>query len=544
MAEGVKVGSIYYDLDIDDQGFLKATPKIKQELSGLEGAFKSAEQGSKMFLGALTALGAAGGAAIGFGVKVAGDLESARQGFVALLGSAEEADAVMARVKKEAAVTPFELTGLVAGAQALTAVTKDGDKAIDTLLDVGKAIATSGKGQAELDRVIMNLQQIASTGKVTAMDIRQFQGAIPMFNDIIEAAGLTQEELMNSSTAAEDLFVAFQKAGAEGGLTALGFEAQAGTFNQLWSNLVDTVTIGMAEFVKASGIFDAVKQALSGVIDALATFTTPENIEKFVNFIVEWGPVITGIIIGGITPALVGMATAFVAMMVPLLPFIAAGAALGFMIQVLIQHLGGWQQAQEKLKAAFDIFVGVYNQHVKPAVDELWSMIKNLLIPELKVLWQQVSPILTPALKILGAIAGGVVIVGLRLMVDMIKDVVQWLTNAVAKVNHFIDVLKSLPELIKNAMNKAGELMDKINPFHKESPSLVQNVTRGIDEILSQYARLGQLQVPAVAGLTDSMMQTNSTQQDITMYIDKVGDQQDISAIGRELGFRAGIMPR
>ena len=126
----------------------------------------------------------------------------------------------MARIKKEAAATPFELTGLVAGTQALAAITKDGNKAIDTLLDVGKAISTSGKGQAELDSVIANLQQVASTGVVTEMDIRQFQRAIPIFNDILAASGLTTEELKNSKDSAKLLFDAFKKAGQEGGITA------------------------------------------------------------------------------------------------------------------------------------------------------------------------------------------------------------------------------------------------------------------------------------------------------------------------------------
>jgi len=255
-----QVGAIHYDLDLDDKQFSSKIDSASAKVDNFGNTMRNAEKGSQMFATGLLAIGAAATTALGFGVKIAGDLESARQGFVALLGSAEEADAVMARVKKEAAATPFELTGLIAGAQALTAVTKDGDKAINTLLDVGKAIATSGKGQAELDRVVLNLQQIASTGKVTAMDIRQFQSAIPMFNDIVEANGMTLEGLQESETAAEDLFAAFKKAGEQGGITSEGFTAQAGTFNQLWSNLVDTVTIGLSEFVKTSGIFDAVKR--------------------------------------------------------------------------------------------------------------------------------------------------------------------------------------------------------------------------------------------------------------------------------------------
>lgn len=269
------IGAVVARIDADITGFQKGVGQAKKEAGGLTSSLSDIS-GSLM---GIAKVGLAAGAAVATvtgglllkGVKTAGELEAAEQGFVALLGSAKEAGAVMARIKKEAAATPFELTGLVAGTQALTAITKDGDKAVNILLDVGKAIATSGKGQAEMDRVILNLQQVAATGKLTAMDIRQFQGAIPMFNDIIEASGMTAESLQSSENAADLLFEAFEKAGKEGGLTAQGFTAQAGTFNQLISNLSDSITITLSDFVKATGIFDAFKGAVAAVTGVIST---------------------------------------------------------------------------------------------------------------------------------------------------------------------------------------------------------------------------------------------------------------------------------
>ena len=241
--------------------------QVKQEASALDKSFSilggtvaAAAQLITVAAGAISLAGV-------FSLKTAGQLEAAEQGFKALLGTAEKARETMARIKKEAAATPFELTGLVAGTQALAAITKDGNKAIDTLLDVGKAISTSGKGQAELDSVIANLQQVASTGVVTEMDIRQFQRAIPIFNDILAASGLTTEELKNSKDSAKLLFDAFKKAGQEGGITAAGFAAQAGAFDQLWSNVEDTLTITGSEFVKQTGLFDAAKRVMTEFIN-------------------------------------------------------------------------------------------------------------------------------------------------------------------------------------------------------------------------------------------------------------------------------------
>jgi tape measure domain-containing protein len=249
---------------------------------------KTADGSSKAVSGISTALGGIGIAAVAAatavatafvaiskeGIKVAGDLESARQGFVALLGSAEDADDVMARIKKEAKATPFELSGLVTGTQALTAITKDGDKAIDILLDVGKAVAISGKGQSELDRTIYNLQQISATGKVTAMDIRQFQSAVPVFNDILSLSGLTVEQLQESENAATLLFDAFNKFGTEG-IGAEGFSAQAGTWNQLVSNMKDTWAIFTSDFVTELGVFDLAKEVVAKLTEFMETKLLP-----------------------------------------------------------------------------------------------------------------------------------------------------------------------------------------------------------------------------------------------------------------------------
>lgn len=271
-------GSVFVKIKTDITEFQKGMKSVEDRVSGLSSSLKGITDGlaefgkkSAIFTGVIAAgLGADGVKA----VRTAGDLEQSTQAFKALLGSADAAGKTMERIKKEAATTPFEIQGLTDGALALTAITKDGDKAIDTLLDVGKAIATSGKGQAELDRVIMNLQQVASTGKVTEMDIRQFQGSIPIFNDILKAAGLTTEELKQSGDAADLLFDAFKKAGAEGGIAAGGFTDQAGTFNQLWSNLMDTLNISLSDFVKASGIFEGAKWALSNLIGYIETGAT------------------------------------------------------------------------------------------------------------------------------------------------------------------------------------------------------------------------------------------------------------------------------
>ena len=319
-------------LDVETTSNNKGIDEAEKRILGFS---KSATDASKKILVGFAAIGTAGIAAAGFGIKMAGDLEAARQGFLALLGSAEAADSTMSRIKKEAASTPFELPGLVAGTQALAAITKDGDKAIDMLLDVGKAVAVSGKGQASLDSVVLNLQQISSTGKVTAMDIKQFQGAIPIFNDIVEAAGMTVDQIQNADNAAELLGLAFKAAGEEGGIAAEGFTSQAGTWNQLFSNFKDNIGIIASEFVVTTGIFELAKTVLGKIVDFMGNLITPDSIAKFKEFTVflqENQPLLAifgATLFALVAPALWVTATAAWAALVPILLFAAPIIAVG-----------------------------------------------------------------------------------------------------------------------------------------------------------------------------------------------------------------------
>lgn len=590
-------GSIVWNLDVKDNGFTaktkaaeksaddladtvdKSDRKVGRSFANIGNAAYSAST-AFLKLSSVAAVAAAG--MVAFGVKTLGNLEAAEQGFVALLGSADEARDVMRRIKREAAATPFEITGLVSQTQALTAITKDGDKAVDILLDIGKAIATSGKGAAEMDRVIMNLQQVASTGIVTEMDIRQFQSAIPIFNDIIGAAGLTTEELKDSSNAAELLFDAFKKAGEAGGITARGFIAQAGTFNQLWSNLIDTVTIGTATFIETSGIFDAIKDSLQGLIDTINRFTTPESIETFMKFLSDNAPIIVGAITGALVPALVGIGIAAAKLAIVLLPLIAIGAVLGLIIKQLVERAGGWEVVwNEKilpilqkvadyiattvvpiivtlanwistnllptldklwelfktrilpvfqtfanyvtgtiipaLEAAYDKF----NTYVLPVLQFLGEMIATYLVPQLERLVknfkEDLRPILEklwPALKAIGVVIGITIAASIAVAVGAIFVLVAALTAILHVVNFLmesfhklrntiLDVLSSIANKISKYTDPIKKAMEKLNPFHRESPSLVDNVKKGVGVIQSQF---DTLHLPRFEGLTSEVL--------------------------------------
>lgn len=307
-------------------------------------SFKDAVASSQKFALGLAGVAAAATPFIYQGVKVAAQLETMRAGFITLLGSAEKADEVLNQIKKDAASTPFELTGLVQANQLLTSVTKDGARSERFLLNVGKALAAMGKGQGELDRIVVNLQQIGAVGKASMLDLKQFAFAgIPIFDLLKESVGGSTEKMNalieSGGITFEMLEQLFQKTGEGEGRFAKAFTDQAGTFNQVLSNTKDSMNLFLAEVAKESGIFEVAKAALSGftdflnahkddIIGFLKGIGDPENRKNLI--------LVAAAITGALTPAIIALGVAFTLAAAPLVAWGLAFAGIALVIMNLM----------------------------------------------------------------------------------------------------------------------------------------------------------------------------------------------------------------
>lgn len=674
-----KVGEIYYDVDLDNKKFDKGVSHVNNSLAGLEKSFVRAEAGSFAFAGGLTAIATAGVSALGFGVKLAGDLEAMRMGFVTLLGSTEKADKAIEMIKKDAASTPFELPGLISANQLLTSVTKDAERSEKFLLNVGKALSAMGKGQPELDRIIVNLQQIGAVGKASMMDIKQFAFAgIPIFDmlnkkfgegtvvikdnskeitqnsakledlknkldvakqrqkeftdstkestkmtvknqidkykeqiraltgeldglnksngQMIEGQGALDDLIADGKVTFELLEEMFNEAGEAGGQFANSFSNMAGTFNQLLSNLKDNIGIAAVKIVTDLGAFDVVKNALSMLVDAIGQNTDriTEMLKNAFSWIVENAPMLTGLILGGLTPAFYALATSVWATMAPLIPFLAIGAALGYLINELVKQMGGWDVAIQKIQESFNFLKDMFMKWIMPQLQMLWDEIKNNLYPAFMELWKLIEPAILPTLKVLGAIIGTVLIVAINAIVLALRGVVAYLTTWINMTKFAIETIvgifrwlydvlignsiipdlingitgwfKRLPGMLTSALSglgnaitkpfkdafdsvskmadKAWQQLQKINPYHRNSPSLVDNITKGMDFIEDKINGVN-LKLPGISSMVDenSLTSTAKTSPNVNVYVDKVNDKVDLDLLGREVGFRASLVP-
>lgn len=349
------------------------------------------------------ALGAAATAAAGFGIKTAADLETARSAFIGLFGSAEEADKTLKRIKDEAKSTPFEMTGLTEGVKQLASVTKTGDEAIDILLNVGKAVTASGGTQVELDRVVFNLKQIKGLGELSAIDLKELRRAIPIFDKIVEAAGTTVEAIQNAADPAAELFKVFETGGKKISAVDQAFTLQGGNFNQVLSNMKDSLAIFTSDLVKEIGLFDLAKKGISAFTNALTN-----NKDKIVLFakqtidafkLLRSGDFVKGMNFGEDSPISVALLT---------------------------------------LRARFfdvkDAIVNLYQtiqNYLQPKIVALWNTLTRDLMPALITLWKN---ILWPVIEAFSPAVG----IGLVWAIGLTIDVINILVGVVSGLTKFL----------------------------------------------------------------------------------------------------------
>jgi prophage DNA circulation protein len=173
-----------------------------------------------------------------------------------------------------------------------------------------------------------------------------------------------------------------------------------------------------------------------------------------------------------------------------------------------------------------DIAVMVWD-YLRPSLLDLWNTIQTQLWPAirnlieiLKQFWAFVSPVVIPVLKFLAKIIGVVVVLAVNQLIQRIQGAIQvvaWFANAISAMVNFVRnrigviinvfngvgnfisrALSSAPEAIKRPFREAFDwlkrkaeeaknFLDKLNPFHRESPSLVDWITKGTGEITKQY---------------------------------------------------------
>ncbi len=198
---------------------------------------------------------------------VGAQFDSYEASLATLLGSEKQAHEVFNQIKADAKATPFDTESLVLANRALIGAGEEAGKAREVILDLSNVIAATGGDSNNLKSMAVNLNQIKSIGKASAMDIKQFVFAgIPIYKLLAEATGKNVEEVKEMDVSYDLLTKTLNKAykGADGTRTALDKMA-ASTAGQI-SNLEEAIT-----FLKVD-LYNGLKPVIQEVLVAAANF--------------------------------------------------------------------------------------------------------------------------------------------------------------------------------------------------------------------------------------------------------------------------------
>jgi tape measure domain-containing protein len=253
---------------VGQAAFQSATAAAAGSLERISDAGKQADRGTSAFargvqkanapLAAVatmaargsTALGAVGVAAAGMGLKFNASMEQSKVAFTNLLGSGAEADAMLGRLYKLAATTPFQFPQLVQGTQRMLGFGMAAKDVEPTMRAVGDAVAAAGGGAQQIDRVTLAFGQMQAKGKVSSEELRQMaESGIPALKILQQELGLTGTQLtkqLEGGAIKADRGIGALVKGINrryGGMA----EAQSKTFTGMLSNIKDNAaqTLGI-----------------------------------------------------------------------------------------------------------------------------------------------------------------------------------------------------------------------------------------------------------------------------------------------------------
>lgn len=230
------------------------------------------------------------------GADVRAEFQAYEVQFETLLGSAEKAKDMFAKIKQDAQDNPiFGTKSLVAANAAMVATKKISEESARSITNnLAEIIAGVGGGDEELSRMAVNLQGIIGNNKVTGMDMRQFVTAgIPVWTLLEEATGKTQAELEKTNITAEMLSDAFAKATAEGGMFYGATERAAQSTKGLKAAMEDAVEMGFERLGNAiEPITRTLYKVLGGVMNLISDFLdTP-----FGQSVAKWTAYLLGLV--------------------------------------------------------------------------------------------------------------------------------------------------------------------------------------------------------------------------------------------------------
>jgi phage-related tail protein len=181
-------------------------------------------------------------------------------------------------------------------------------------------------------------------------------------------------------------------------------------------------------------------------------------------------------------------------------------------------------------------------EHIITRLQEAWDFIKSvlaILVAIAKSQWEQfkqntITPI-QQAWEMIKSVFGLIKSMIIEKLKSIVQDAIDWGGDMLEAL---VAPFRKAKEKIEEIANKIKDLAKKISPFHKESPSLVELVEKGVAQIKEAYASLGDMDFGSVAhnpALVGGVGTGTSVIQNINVYPQ---DELDVDAMIDRLGWK------
>ena len=238
---------------------------------------------------AFTAFGVAGVSAITAVANKAGQFQQTKVAFTTMLGSVEKAQEMLDQLASFATRTPFTIEGVEKSAKQLLAVGYNAQEVIPTLKSIGDVASGLSLGEDGLQRLIINLGQVRTQGKLTGRELRDFAvNGVPLMDELAKMMDKPKSAIADMVEAgqitAPIVEEAFRRMSAEGGRFADLMDKQSGTMLGSFSNLQDSVSrlareLGQpflapltAAFQGLTSVINYVRVGFAGLPDGVKSF--------------------------------------------------------------------------------------------------------------------------------------------------------------------------------------------------------------------------------------------------------------------------------
>ena len=494
----------------DNSDFLKKWESTKRALRKGLGSEAMAMSQSIVtgFAAAAAAMGALGIASI----KMAGDMQANKRAFATLLGDSRQAEQFLGDLARFAAQTPFELPGLVAASKKLLAYGFAAKDIIPIMAAIGDAAAMLGIGQEGIDRLTLAIGQMQAKGKVSGEEMRQLaEAGVPAWKFLADAIGkdiptamkLAESGAISSTTGINAILTGMQSR-FKGGMEGLSQEISG-----LFSTIKDNVSAVMREIGdKLIEAFDlkARMKALADTLDEFAGYVKNNGLQAALRDLIPKELslaifAVAGALVGAAIPALISFGIALWTALAPLLPFIAAGAALGAVAWVI------WQ-AWEPLGA---LFGNVWTIAVA-YTQEKWAQLKALV-------FGGVASVISAVMPLLRLFGGGIQDAAAGWLADFSQSASSASSDAAAAAERvqaatagiksaFDGVRQKLTEGVKSLRSSAGKLSTTFTGLSGGAASSATSGKTGADE----WEKLERKARQVSKAIEDQWVQTTKTE--------------------------------